>query len=75
MWKGFNWEVINIADGHNIRQLLDAFAQPRINGKPRVIIAPTVKGKGISFMENNPSWHHGLVTKEVFEKAMMELSS
>jgi transketolase len=75
MWKGFGWEVIKIEDGHNIAQLLDAFAQPRIEGKPRVIIAPTVKGKGISFMENNSEWHHGVVTTEVFEKAMKELSN
>lgn len=75
MWKGFNWEVISIEDGHNVSQLLDAFAQPRTEGKPRIIIAPTIKGKGISFMENNPEWHHGLVTKEIFEKAVTELSS
>jgi transketolase len=74
MWKGFNWEVITIEDGHNVSQLLNAFALPRTEGKPRVIIAPTIKGKGISFMENNPEWHHGLVTKEILEKAMTELS-
>jgi len=75
MWEGFGWEVVKIEDGHNIAQLLYALTQPRQEEKPRVIIAPTIKGKGISFMENNPEWHHGLVTKEVFEKAMMELSN
>jgi transketolase len=75
MWKGFGWEVIKIEDGHNIAQLLDAFAQSRIEGKPHVIIAPTVKGKGISFMENNSEWHHGIVTTELFEKALKELSN
>ncbi|MFI5149716.1 MAG: transketolase, partial [Bacteroidia bacterium] len=75
MWKGFNWEVIPIADGHNIGQILNALEQPRAEGKPRVIIAPTIKGKGISFMENNPEWHHGYVTTELFEKAMTELSA
>jgi transketolase len=40
-----------------------------------VIIAPTVKGKGISFMENNSEWHHGVVTTEIVEKAMKELSN
>ncbi len=74
MWKGFGWEVIKIEDGHNISQLLNSFTKPRIEGKPRVIIAPTIKGKGISFMENNSEWHYGVVTKEVFEKAMIELS-
>lgn len=75
MWKGSNWEVTTISDGHSIPQLLDAFFQTNAAGRPRVIIAPTVKGKGISFMENNPEWHHGLVTKEVFEKGMIELSN
>jgi transketolase len=74
MWRGFNWEVIRVQNGHNISELLEAFTQTRIEGKPRVIIAQTIKGKGISFMENNPDWHHGLVTKEIFEKAMLELS-
>ena len=74
MWKGFNWEVIKIKDGHNVAELLEAFALPRTQGKPRVLFAPTIKGKGISFMENNPDWHHGLVTKEIFDKAMIELS-
>ncbi len=73
MWKGFGWEVIKTEDGHNVAQLLEALAQAPVEGKPRVIIAPTIKGKGISFMENNPEWHHGLVTKEIFEKAMMDL--
>ncbi len=73
IWKGFNWDVVCIEDGHNISQLLEAFDQPRLEGKPRVIIAPTIKGKGISFMENNPEWHHGRVTQEIFETAMAEL--
>lgn len=75
IWKGFNWEVISIQDGHNMSQLLEAFEQPRTQGKPRVIIAPTIKGKGISFMENNPEWHHGLVTKEIFQQGITELKS
>ncbi len=75
MWKGFGWHVQKIEDGHNMSQLLDVFAQAGIEGKPRVIIAPTIKGKGISFMENNPEWHHGLVTKEILEKGMKELSN
>ena len=75
MWEGFGWEVIQIEDGHHIEQLLNAFDQPRKEGKPRVIIAPTIKGKGISFMENNSDWHHGIITKEIFEKAMMDLST
>jgi transketolase len=75
MWKGFGWDVIKIEDGHSVSQLFDAFSRTNSNGKPRVIIAPTIKGKGISFMENNSEWHHGIVTKEVFEKAIEELSN
>lgn len=75
MWKGFGWEVIQVADGHSVAQLLEAFDQPRVEGKPRVIIAPTIKGKGISLMENNSEWHHGIITREIFEKAMTELST
>jgi transketolase len=74
MWKGFNWEVITVKDGHNVAEILKTFAQPRTEGKPRVIFAPTIKGKGVSFMENNPEWHHGLVTRDIFDKAMVELS-
>lgn len=73
MWRGFGWEVLTISNGHSAAQLLEAFAKPLHPSKPRVIIAPTIKGKGISFMENNSEWHHGLVTKEIFEKAINEL--
>jgi transketolase len=74
MWKGFGWDVIIVKDGHNIAQLLDAFEQPYMEGKPRVIIAHTIKGKGISFMENNNEWHHNILSKDMFDKAMKELS-
>ncbi len=74
MWKGFGWDVIIVKDGHNIDQLLDAFEQPCIEGKPRVIIAHTIKGKGVSFMENNNEWHHNYLSKEMFDAAMKELS-
>jgi transketolase len=74
MWKGFGWEVIKVDDGHSISQLFDAFAQPHIEGTPRVIIAPTIKGKGVSFMENNNEWHHGVLSKELYDKAMNEVS-
>jgi len=74
MWKGFGWEVIKVDDGHNVGELLDAFTQPRIEGTPRVIIAPTVKGKGVSFMENNNEWHHGVLSKELYDMAMKEVS-
>ena len=74
MWKGFGWEVIKVNEGHNVSQLYDAFTIPRIEDKPRVIIARTTKGKGVSFMENNNEWHHNRLTKEQFDIAIKEIS-
>jgi transketolase len=72
-WKAFNWNVIEI-DGHDVAQVADACERAeRTKGRPTVIIARTVKGKGVSFMENKPYWHSGLVTDEVREKALAEL--
>ena len=73
MWKGFGWEVI-IVDGHNVAQLLEVFMQPPVEGIPRVIIAHTIKGKGVSFMENNNDWHHNFLPNELFDAALTELS-
>ncbi len=69
-WSSFGWEVISI-DGHDIIQCHEALIKR--TSKPTVIIADTVKGKGISFMENVPSWHHGIMTKEQEEQAMREV--
>lgn len=74
MWKGFGWEVIKVEDGHNIAQLINILALPSSGLKPRVIIARTIKGKGISFMENNNIWHHNCLSQENFDAAMTELS-
>ncbi len=72
-WESFGWEVIRV-DGHNVVSLMDAFDKVReIKGKPSVILADTIKGKGISFMENKASWH-GIAPKEdEVEKALVEL--
>jgi transketolase len=63
-----------VDDGHNIAQLLDAFRRPGVELKPRVIIAHTIKGKGVSFMENNNEWHHNVLPEELFDAAMAEVS-
>ena len=56
-WHSFGWHTIEI-DGHDIGQILQSFAEARsTKGKPSVIIAHTTKGKGVSFMENQPKWH------------------
>jgi len=75
-WGSFGWQVIEI-DGHDMENILDAFylAKNRYNnGKPIVIIAHTVKGKGVSFMENTSEWHTHAPSKEQLEAALVELS-
>jgi transketolase len=72
-WKAFGFAVEEI-DGHDIAALLNAFHPlPRITGKPTCIIAHTIKGKGVSFAENKPAWHHGVPTAEQLKQAAREL--
>jgi len=70
-WRAFNWEVREI-DGHDLAQILDSLTPVR--GKPLVVIAHTVKGKGVSFMENNNEFHGVAPTKDQVEKALLELA-
>jgi transketolase len=71
-WASFGWQVFNV-NGHSIHELLQAFLAPAIDSRPKAIIANTVKGKGISFMERNNEWHHNRLTKSFYEKALEEL--
>ena len=71
-FKSFGWDVREI-DGHNIEQIVNAFEAPKEDGQPRVLVAHTIKGKGISFMENNNEWHHNRLTKVSYELALAEL--
>ena len=71
-FKSFGWDVKEI-DGHDIGQIVSAFEAPQVTGRPRILVAHTVKGKGISFMENNNEWHHNRLTKEKYELALAEL--
>ena len=73
-WRAFGWEVKKV-DGHSIKDILSVFSQVRTRDadKPLMIIAKTVKGKGVSFMENNHDWHHGVPKGEVLEQAREEL--
>jgi len=71
-WKCFGWNVLSV-DGHDIAQLYDAFTCHDVEKKPKVIIAHTVKGKGVSFMENNNEWHHNRLTKTHYDKALQEI--
>ncbi|HAF60038.1 MAG TPA: transketolase [Clostridiales bacterium UBA9856] len=71
--KGFRWEVMTI-DGHDLEEINYAFEKAReCKGKPFAIIAKTVKGKGVSFMENESGWHGKAPNKEQFEQALAEL--
>ena len=69
--KCFRWNVIEV-NGHNIEQLLKAFNEIKA-GLPNVIIADTIKGKGVSFMENVPVYHHASITREQYEMAVEEV--
>jgi len=71
-FKSFGWDVKEI-DGHEIAQVVDAFESPREPSRPRVLVAHTIKGKGVSFMENNNEWHHNRLTKANYELALAEL--
>jgi transketolase len=74
-WRAFNWEVIEI-DGHAMTEILEAFARAaRVKGRPTVIIAHTVKGKGVSFMEDQRDWHDKAPDDEEFRLAMHELGA
>ncbi|UCG10927.1 MAG: transketolase [Dehalococcoidia bacterium] len=73
-WRFFGWQVIEV-NGHDFTQLGRAFSRARkIKGKPTVIIAHTTKGKGVSFMENNPDFHGKAPTAEEVEMALRELA-
>lgn len=72
-WTGFGWHTLEI-DGHDIPAVQAAFAEAAVTkGKPTCIIAHTVKGKGVSFMENNPKYHGVAPNAEEIEKALKEL--
>jgi len=72
-WRAFGWHV-EMVDGHDYAQLYDVLRRsPKDRGKPLCVIANTIKGKCVSFMHDNVSWHHGVPNKEQFEQAMREL--
>ena len=72
-FRSFGFEVINV-DGHNISELISAFEQAKkTKGKPTAIIANTIKGKGVSFMENQAEWHGKAPNEEQYKQAMKEL--
>ena len=74
-WESFGWHVIK-ADGHDVSAVAAAFEEAKtVRGKPTVILAKTVKGKGVSFMENNAGWHGKAPNDEQYEIAKAELEA
>jgi transketolase len=74
-WEHFGWHTIEI-DGHDFKQLNKALEEAaNVKGKPQLIVAHTVKGKGVSFVENKAEWHGVAPKKEELEKALGELDA
>jgi transketolase len=72
-WQAFGWEAEEI-DGHDLSAIVSRLAEPRAaSGKPRAIVAHTVKGKGVSFMENDNNWHYRIPKATEVEAAFAEL--
>jgi transketolase len=73
-WTSFGWEVIE-ANGHDLARIAEAMDVPRLGGKgrPRVVIARTVKGKGVSFMEDVREWHSDVISAEQYGAILQEL--
>lgn len=70
--QAFGFYVVEI-DGHNISEIWEALKNEHVDNVPKAIVANTVKGYGVSFMENNNSWHHSRLTQKNYEHAMKEL--
>jgi transketolase len=73
-WRAFGWGV-KVINGHDYAALTEALSKPAEPGKPTFIIANTVKGKGVSFMENVAKWHHGVPSEAELKQALAELDA
>ena len=72
-WHSFGWAVVGV-DGHDVRQLLSALEQvPMVVGKPTCVVARTVKGKGVSFMEGRLEWHYRHASAAELRTALAEV--
>ncbi len=73
-FKSFGWDVSRIKNGHNVEEIYDVLSDVRQKQKsPHVVIAETIKGKGVSFIENKYNWHIGVLSKDQYEQACKEL--
>lgn len=73
-FRAFGWAV-KIVNGHDFAELTSALSKPLESGKPTCIIANTVKGRGVSFMENTTKWHHGVPSEAELKQALAELDA
>ena len=73
-FAAFGWAVRPV-DGHDLAGLTGALAAPLAGGRPGVVLARTIKGRGVSFMEDNPRWHHAVPSDEEFARALAELDA
>ncbi|MEK7432439.1 MAG: transketolase [Cyanobacteriota bacterium] len=73
-FESFGLDVFRI-NGHNFYELDNALSENKKNGKPKIIIADTIKGKGVTFMENKLEWHYRSLSKELYEKAIYEIEN
>lgn len=74
-WLAFNWNVIEV-NGHDVAEVRDAFLEAKeVKGKPTLILANTIKGKGVSYMEDNCAWHGAAPNKEQLDVALAELEA
>jgi transketolase len=73
-WRAFGWETLEV-DGHDIPALEKNFAAPPVPGKPRVLIAHTIKGRGVSFMEDKLEWHYKSPSDEQLKAALAEIGA
>lgn len=73
-WSSFGWAVFEI-DGHNIKEIINCFNQIKKTEKPSLIVAKTIKGKGVKSFESNNAWHHSILTQKLYEETLKELDN
>ncbi|MEM4630462.1 MAG: transketolase, partial [Candidatus Diapherotrites archaeon] len=73
-FKAFNWKVLE-CNGHDVKDLVEKLEKAKNDKEPTALIAKTIKGKGVSFIENSPEWHGKALNKEEYERAIKELEN